>query len=68
MAGTRAAPALADVLAHAGNAPLADPALVKVGTPSWRVVRYGSGSTRYRPAGPPPLRMLGPSQPAPPRR
>lgn len=41
---------------------LIPPALLKTATTSWRIVRYYSGNTDYRAAGPPPtlLRLLGP--------
>ncbi|WP_460599889.1 hypothetical protein [Flexivirga lutea] len=41
---------------------LVPPALVKVGTTGWRIVRYYAGDTAYRRTGPPQLmmRILGP--------
>lgn len=41
---------------------LIPPALLKTATTGWRIVRYYSGDTDYRTAGPPPtlLRLLGP--------
>jgi hypothetical protein len=41
---------------------LVPPALLKTATTGWRILRYYTGSTPYREAGPPPLmlRLLGP--------
>ncbi len=41
---------------------LVPPAILKVGTTGWRIVRYYTGDTAYRQAGPPQvlLRVLGP--------
>ena len=41
---------------------LVPPALLKTGTTGWRILRYYTGNTAYRSAGPPPLllRVLGP--------
>jgi len=41
---------------------LVPPALLKTATTGWRILRYYTGSTPYRAAGPPPLvlRLLGP--------
>lgn len=41
---------------------LVPPALLKTATTGWRIVRYYTGSSPYREAGPPPLilRLLGP--------
>jgi hypothetical protein len=41
---------------------LIPPALLKTGTTGWRIIRYYTGNTPYRVAGPPPLvlRLLGP--------
>jgi hypothetical protein len=41
---------------------LIPPALLKTGTTGWRILRYYTGSSPYRSAGPPPLllRLIGP--------